>query len=363
MTWAAYGRGSYFAGAPDPKDVDVLVVTTELLSRREATERVLPLLDDLPPSLPLDVSVLPPDTLSIWARAVTLAGVHLGGDDIRPTVRRPTWPEWAYFMHWWFTDVRQSDPAAAALAAIRGALAPTAGILALSKSLVPPAAAGTPWESLANAAWEYRGRPGGFDHPDLEAAGRASDTVCAGDAYGAVGRAAVAVVYRCVLDADRLCKVATGNPTDLEQSGGWRKGAWLDPHMGESLFDLGNIANAWWWGQPIDGYEQVELHRHLVGSEFPPHVDHQEVITAAERAAFPGVDLELLRTRSTNVIGLLQAADKGGLLQVWDSEGPMNIDLAAGDVVVVDSSARHGVTRVDAGERLVLVTHTHTSHA
>ena len=69
-TWAVYGRGSYFAGYPDPSDIDVVVVTDERLTPVEALQRLGNVLSDAPRSLPVDVHVVHPDELGTAERAV-----------------------------------------------------------------------------------------------------------------------------------------------------------------------------------------------------------------------------------------------------------------------------------------------------
>ena len=90
--------------------------------------------------------------------------------------------------------------------------------------------------------------------------------------------------------------------------------------------------------------EYPDLHRHGPGSTFPAHVDR----------------LPMFPTRAFNVVAMLQPAERGG--QVWLDLGGERIepDLEPGDVVVFDSGHLHGVTEVEAGERVVAVAHVHS---
>ena len=361
--WAVYGRGSYFAGAPNPKDVDIVVVTKHPVTREAALERLRPALAalDVPGHLPLDLHVTQLDELTVIERAVIAQGHHLDGDDVRATIAAVTWPEWAHVMRRWFIEARSTEPAAAALAAVRGALVPIVGVLALSKYLVPDAAENTRWEDLARAAWSYRGRAADFDHVDLDDAGRACATTAAGDAFGDVGDAGpLGVVYWSVFQPEQLQQLAARTPTPDTFDGGRWKGPCSDTKTAGALWTLAQIANQYRWRRPLTGCEHLELHRYPVGTTFPKHVDRMQTIPLSMRVAFPDASLGLLRTRVANVVCMVQPASAGGQLRISSAGGPpFAPQLGPGDVVIFDGSAPHEVTRVDDGERLVLVTHTH----
>ena len=357
MTWSVLGRGSFFAGASDPRDVDVLVLTDEDLSRRDAACRVRHLVDE---NLPLDIAVIHPDHLDteVVARAAIHAGVLLDGDDPRPEVAGVTWPEWALGMLIWTHLARESNPTAAALAAVRGILATERHeiVAALSKYLVPDAAAGTPWADLAEAAWQWRG-PVPFTHPDLDAAIAALHRGLAGDTTDHHGEI-VATVYRGVFTADRLKNVAA-LPTHAPQDGGRHKGPLADTLVGEQMALVAEIANSSIWRWPLGDGEPFAVHRYWPGDEFPLHVDRHEHISPVMRRAAAGADLSRLASRAHNVVTMVRPADEGGVLRLRLDGAMVPFDLGVGDVAVFDGAIAHEVTPVEAGERVVVVTHTH----
>jgi len=363
VTWSVIGRGSYFAGAPAPKDVDLVVVTDELLERGQVLERLEPVLATLPlDELRLDLAVVRPADFTTWHRAIVAEGVHLAGVDLRPHVAPVTWPEWAFFAAWWWQSELARDRPAAALAAVRGLLAPTHGPLILSKALAPPAAAGTEWEDLAVAAWSYRGDPAAFDHPDLERAGRACLALAAGEPTTIDGRT-ILVVYRAALPDELVAAALRTGPAEFTAyRGGWTKTVSSDLAASAALWSLAQVAHACWFDGNLAGVEPLELHRHPTGSTFPIHVDREEHFDEAYlRRFYPDANLELLRTRSANLVAMIRPAGEGGHLRLWPNPDgpPISPELATGDVAIFDGRIAHEVTRVQTGERLVLVTHLH----
>jgi hypothetical protein len=351
VTWAVYGHGSFFAGVEDAADVDVLVVTDEPITREAAAARVGPLVG-APRRLPLDVTVVRHGELGVIERGVVRYGRLLDGDDLAASVA-PVRPfEWALAMH--RAAAQASEPARAALAAIRAAWA-AAGRVVVPKSAVPGEARGGRWEALAAAAWQAR-RDATFDHPDLEAALDAATWAAAGEAASAAhevrgwssraNRCAVLTVYRGVLDGAEVDRLATAAAVDW-QHGGWRKSVVDEPRIARRLAELVEVANAYWWHLVLAGVEPFEVHRHPAGSSFPAHVDR----------------LPLCPTRALNVVAMIRAAERGGRLFLDLGGEAIRPELSPGDVVVFDGGYLHGVTAVDAGERVTLVTHAHRAGA
>lgn len=342
-----YGHGSWFAGVDDPSDVDVLVVTEETMTRREALTRVVaPLVRELgaPAGLPVDVTVAHPERLSTFERVAIHHGRLLAGPEVPAAPVRPH--ELAYELGRFArqeVDTRRAAAALAAVAAILGA--PT-------KSAVPELAAGGPWEDLAGAAWAARRAPT-FDHPDLEDALVEAAWAAAGEAStrawearrvsSRANRAALLTVYRRVLTGAELERLVA-LPAEHVQDGGRRKGRVEEPELLEALGNLTTLANAYWWGQDVIGLEPLEVHRYRPGDSFGWHVDR----------------IPMFPTRFLNVVVMVHPADAGGRLEL-DLGGaePIRPELEPGDVVVLDGGVLHRVSPVEAGERTVAVTHAH----
>jgi hypothetical protein len=349
MTWSVYGRGSWFAGAADPADIDVLVITDQPIDRAEAAAKVVPLLEGVERGLPLDVSVAHPDRLTVFERAAAQDGRLLEGEPVTLAPLRPV--EWAWAMTRLAAQaMAYSDPAAAALNAVRAIWA-GAGLVVVPKSAVVAAATGGPWESLTTAAWAHL-HAATFDHPDLADALDGAYWAPAGEAatpeyerhgWSSKGNAAaVLTVYRQVLTADEITRVAAAPATD-RQVGGWAKSPLDDPGLADCLALVTGIANRYWFHEDLAGLEPPDVHRHRPGDVFPPHVDR----------------LPMCPTRAFNVVAMIQPAQAGGRLHLDLGGQPIRPDLAPGDIVIFDSSALHGVTTVETGERITLVSHAH----
>lgn len=351
-TFCVYGHGSWFAGTGDPADIDVLVVTDLPLDRSAAAGRVAPILNALgaPHTLPLDVSVAQPHELSLIERAIVHHSTHLAGDDIAAGLAPIRPYEWAWAMANLTAQQAASAPAAAALDAVRAVWAGT-GRVVVPKSAVVAAAAGGPWESLTAAAWAHR-HADHFDHPDLTAATAAAAWAAAGEAattaYETKGwsskdnRAAILTVYRQVLTADEIRRIAA-TPATRRQTGGWAKSRIDDDPLVDCFASLTNIANIYWWHHTLAGFEPLHVHRHRPNDVFPAHVDR----------------LPIFPTRAFNVVAMIQPAATGGRLYLDLGGHPIEPDLDPGDVVIFDSSVLHGVTSVEAGERITLVSLVH----
>lgn len=171
----------------------------------------------------------------------------------------------------------------------------------------------------------------------------------------------VAVTIPTALEPSLVDDLLTGDlDTPERRPGGWAKGSIAADHFAARvLAEYARVAERH-LARPIVGFEPVELHRYGAGSCFPVHVDRMEAAAPSSQRA--GTLGELLATRSANVVALLQPAHRGGHLRFWpapDPAEPITPDLEAGDVIVFDSAVVHEVTRIDAGERVTLVTHAH----
>lgn len=367
--WSVTGRGSYFAGAPDPKDLDLLVVADEPITRPDAIERLRPVLDPLPRHLPLDLHIVTPAALNTWERAVVIQGEHLDGVAVGPTLRPVTWPEWCWFMAWWARTAAVDDPPAAALAAVRALLAWSTGeIVAMSKYLVPPAAHACEERlgDIAAAAWAHRGPGGEFTHPDLAATIDAAQSTFAGTTTWSRQGRVVATLFAGVFDPVELASASADAepPPSRIEDGGWTKKPCHARHLAETLWTLGLVANERWGRYRLTGYEQLEVHHYGHGTTFPVHVDRQDDLSpqveAAVRARHPNANLDLLRSRAQNVVAMVHPAEVGGELLLWlHPDAPVRPNLDPGDVIVFDGAIPHEVTCVEQGHRVTLVTHTH----
>lgn len=347
--FSVYAHGSWWAGCEDALDLDVLVVASEPMTQLEALDRVRYLLPPAARRLPLDLEVCFPDNPSPMHRAAILGGRRLAGDDFAATLRPVTPVEWAATMTYLAREATTTEPAAAALNSIR-ALWAAGGRVVLRKSEVPREAAGGPWEDLARAAWPFRHQPA-FDHPDLAAVLEAAWWAAAGEAaspqYEREGwssksnHSALFTVFRGAFAADEVARLAAVAATE-DWPGGWARGQVSDPVTYEVLGHAAIAANSYWWHHRLAGMERPEVHHYGAGSEFAAHVDKLPV--------FPD--------RIANVVGMVQRPDKGGQLY-FELGGSKRIepDLDPGDVIVFDGALLHGVTKVEAGERITVVSH------
>lgn len=360
--WSLIGRGSYFAGTPTPRDADFLCITDDPDATRESElHHVEPFLDDAPPCLPIDLSIVHPDDLSPFVRAIVHTGVLLDGEDLRGRVTAPSWPLYAHYMAsvaQQYNDIGKwpdcgPDPARAAIAALQAIQAPEGFTSSASRWLAVKAAEGTRWESLADAAWAERpnSTPAPFSHPDLDAALDTAARTAAGDGAtddeweeaiwsGWEERAAIVACYRNAIPDAVLAEMAA-TPTDRRQQGGWSKSP--APTFTEVLAEIACVANAQWFREPIAAFEPAEVHRYPTGAVFLPHIDR-----------YPRKGCS---TRRLATIGMVREADAGGLLLLNAGGRPIDPALEPGDVFVMLSTLLHQVTEITAGERITVVAH------
>lgn len=350
---AIYGHGSYFTDVADAHDVDVLVVTDEEMTRTEASAAVAHLLPAPARRLPLDVTVVAADALrdDLFVRMVARHGALLAGDDVAADLPDVHWLEWAAVTQNLAERQRDTNPAGAALTALRAVWAGQRRVV-VPKSQVPGEATGSEWAEVASAAWKQR-HESAFDWPADEltrlhdAARRAAAGDAATERYERRGcsswehRSALLTVYRSALTADQVARLAQHATPDT-RDGGWQRSAPVDDPDVALVFDkVVAVANAYWWRYPLVGMEPIGLHRHGVGAEFPAHVDR----------------LPIYPWRAFNVVAMVQPAADGGQLFLDYGGSLIEPDLSPGDVAVFDSCALHGVTAVEAGERVVAVAH------
>lgn len=375
---AVYGRGSFFAGAPAPKDIDLVVVSDgpcewgpdDYEAALEAYR--LRTACDLPVGLPMDVHHVDITAdLSTYERAVIYGGVLLvgDGDEMMSRAVEVLWPEWAFYMGAAANEKLRTEPEVAAIHAVRGILCPQVGVAPSSRWRVLQDAEGTQWESLVRASWEWRPWDGQFRHQDLDDALLACWQTALGDPVHLVDGTWAGTRWRRVFD---ICSEADcDGPATMEstpQPQGWSKAVVEERDWwGQLLLTLAWFTAA---GQDLDGPVSIdapEFHVYPVGSEFAPHVDRLDEPSGAfvAQAAMAGTDVDeammLVRDRDANVIVMMRPADAGGMLQVRASQDgpPRTVGLNPGDVMVLDSGVWHGVTRIEAGERRTMVAHTH----
>lgn len=362
MTFSVYGRGSWFAGAPAPKDIDLMVVTDG--PRLDPT--TLRGLLGLPAGLPLDVHYTSPEgPWSIYERAVIGSGIFLYGTllDSVPV----TWPEWAFYMGAVASEKIGTEPELAAMHAVRGTLAPEHGCAPSSRYVVLQHAEGTRWEGLAAASWAWRPGHGRFAHQDLDDAVLACWATALGDEIVLQDGTHAGVRYRGVFDPTTLAAVRTG-PEDSDL-GGWHKATVEDYQgWGQMLLAVAIVAALGHNGPVPSSIDAPAVHRYPIGVGFPPHVDRVDGTSDsfAAQAAHEGVALDVAQAavahRDANVIVSLSPSPGGGFLQVREGRDapPRTVGLHPGDVAVIDAKVWHGVTPPVGGERRTIVAHSHT---